>query len=149
MSGNQNIVSWFVGGIANNNHQFTKQHWIFGTSNEQGASSSVHISDWIQVWRLPNQDMAKKCADYADFKFWSSTHSYTKNRHITYRLTSGTLTFDPNYCSKWCSNPIISEVARQMFYMVLQEAYLASLQKHYQIYLQQHINHIKWALTKI
>ncbi|CUL10274.1 hypothetical protein E1Z16_12750 [Listeria monocytogenes] len=100
MSGNQNIVSWFVGGIANNNHQFTKQHWIFGTSNEQGARSSAHISDWIQVWRLPNQDMAKKCADYADFKFWSSTHSYTKNRHITYRLTSGTLTFDPNYCSK-------------------------------------------------
>ncbi|EAF5666464.1 hypothetical protein ACKTFP_000434 [Listeria innocua] len=100
MSGSQNFASWFIGGISNNNHQFTKQNWIFGTSNEQGASSAPHIAKWIQLWRMPNQAMAKQCADYADAKFWSSTHSYTKNRHITYRLTSGTLTTDPNYCSK-------------------------------------------------
>ncbi|MBC2285104.1 hypothetical protein HCB69_12010 [Listeria booriae] len=97
--GGDNPAKWFAGGISDNNHQFSKDKWIFGGS-EQGATSARHIKDWIQLWRVPDNSMAIKCANYADATFWNSGHGYTKNRHIAYRLTAATTTLNPNYCSK-------------------------------------------------
>ena len=53
----------------------------------------------VQIWR-PRQGVGATAADYADYKFYSSTHSSYKDRHITYGLGAGPLVFDPNYCSK-------------------------------------------------
>ncbi|MBC6316961.1 hypothetical protein [Listeria grandensis] len=99
MTGGGNPVNWFAAGISNNNHQFNKDTWIFGGA-EQGATSSRHINDWIQLWRVPDSNMAIKCANYADATFWNSGHGYAKNRNISYRLTAATTTRNPNYCSK-------------------------------------------------
>lgn len=44
--------------------------------------------------------MANKCANYADATFWNSSHGYKKNKYINYRLSSATITKNPNYCSK-------------------------------------------------
>ncbi|KRL14400.1 hypothetical protein [Schleiferilactobacillus perolens] len=101
MSGGGDIVNWTLTGIPNNNHQFSKHKWIFGTgkAGEQGAYSPEHIASWIQLWR-PRNGTGEKAANYADSTFWNSNHGYTKNRYIDYRITSGTLTTNPNYCSK-------------------------------------------------
>lgn len=101
MSGGGNSsLRWFTKGIENNNHQFSKHNWIFGTSNEQGAKSEKHIKYWVQLWRVPNNGMANKCANYADATFWNSNHKYQKNKKIKYLLSGQTLTKNPNYCSK-------------------------------------------------
>lgn len=101
MSGGSNFLDFAILGISDNNHQFSKTNWIFGSNTkEQGVKPSNHIKYTIQLWRIPNKNMANKCADYADKMFWSSTHKYKKDRHITYRITSSTLRLNPNYCSK-------------------------------------------------
>ncbi|CBW86729.1 Putative unknown protein [Listeria ivanovii subsp. ivanovii PAM 55] len=99
MSGGGNIAKWLATGISDNNHQFSKDNWIFGKA-EQGVRPSKHIENWIQLWRIPDKSTANKCANYADATFWNSGHGYKKNRHITYRLTDATTTRNPNYCSK-------------------------------------------------
>lgn len=99
MSGGGNPASWFMGGIPDNNHQFNKINWIFGDKTEQGVKSKTHIRSWVQLWR-PRGNASSLAADYADATFWNSNHAYQKNRHISYAFNSGTLTLNPNYCSK-------------------------------------------------
>ncbi|RND72503.1 hypothetical protein FAM18129_00540 [Lacticaseibacillus paracasei] len=88
MTGGGNIVNWTVTGIPDNNQQYTTSDWI-----------DKHKNDHVQIWR-PRQGIGATAADYADYKFYSSTHSSNKDRHITYGLGAGPLVFDPNYCSK-------------------------------------------------
>ncbi|GAA0069532.1 hypothetical protein UT300003_10550 [Clostridium sardiniense] len=96
---NFNPVGWFLSGINNNNHQFSKYNWLWGIG-EQGAKPAKNIDSWIQIWRVPDRNMANKCANYADRTFWNSTGGYHKNIHIDYRITSRLTTKNPNYCSK-------------------------------------------------
>lgn len=88
MHGGGNIVNWTLTGIADNNRQYTTRDWI-----------KLHIKNWTQIWR-PRQGIGTEAATYADYKFWSSTHSLKKNRHITYGLGAGPKVTNPNYCSK-------------------------------------------------
>lgn len=94
-----NPVGWFLSGISNNNNQFSKHNWLWGL-REQGAKPAKNIDSWIQIWRVPDRNMANKCANYADRTFWNSTGGYPKNRYIDYRITSRLTTKNPNYCSK-------------------------------------------------
>ncbi|WP_232057781.1 hypothetical protein [Listeria sp. PSOL-1] len=101
MTGGGNIFNWFASGIKNNNNQCNKTNWIFGTTKpEQGVNSDRHIKYYIQLWRVPDKNMAIRCANYADSTFWNSSHGYKKNRYIDYRISSATTTRNPNYCSK-------------------------------------------------
>lgn len=100
MTGGGNIVNWTVKAIKNNNHQFSKDNWIFGRKSEQGIKPDKHIAYWIQLWRVPNKSIANKAASYADKIFWNSNHKYEKNKKIDYRVTTYTSTKNPNYCSK-------------------------------------------------
>ena len=88
MHGGGNIINWAVTGIPNNNRQYATRTWI-----------NNHIKNWTEIWR-PRQGVGSSAANYADYKFWSSTHGLKKNRHITYGLGAGPRTTDPNYCSK-------------------------------------------------
>lgn len=100
MIGGGNFVNWFASGISDNNRQFNKYNWIFGTDNEQGQSRERAIKYWIQVWRMPNQGLARQAADWADATFWNSRHGYAKEKHINYQITANTPSLNPNYCSK-------------------------------------------------
>lgn len=88
MHGGGNIVNWAMTGISDNNKQYTTRAWI-----------KAHIKQWTQIWR-PRKGIGKEAATFADYKFWSSSHAFKKNRHITYRLTAGPTVPNPNYCSK-------------------------------------------------
>lgn len=104
MSGGGDIFNWLVTGIKNNNHQFNSENWLSGNW-EQGARTGGnnqlgYITEWIQIYRLKDQKMAQKCADYADKMFWNSTHKYKRNILIDYRINAKTLNTNPNYCSK-------------------------------------------------
>ncbi|AMD28911.1 hypothetical protein JT90_15525 [Listeria monocytogenes] len=99
MSGGGNPSKWATTGIKNNNHQLNKHKWIFG-GKEQDYIKKPTINYWIQLWRVPQSSIANKAASYADKTYWNSNHKYEKNKHITYNLRSGTLTRNPNYCSK-------------------------------------------------
>lgn len=101
MTGGKGVWNWAVVGISNNNNQFSKQNWIFGSKNpEQGVIPKRHISSWVQLWRVPDKNIANKAASYADKTFWNSKHKYKKNKYIDYRMTSYPSTKNPNYCSK-------------------------------------------------
>lgn len=97
--GGSNSSKWVVGGIPDNNHQFSKEKWIFG-GYSQGIRSSKRIDTWIQLWRVPNKSVANKVASYADKTFWNSSHAYKKNKHIKYKVSTATMNKNPNYCSK-------------------------------------------------
>ncbi|WP_219645360.1 hypothetical protein [Enterococcus gallinarum] len=99
MTGGDNPVNWFLTGISNNNNQFNKNNWLWG-NREQGVKVKPRIDEPIQIWRVPNKTMANKCGTYADKTFWNSSGGYKKNRKIDYLLRSGTLSTNPNYCSK-------------------------------------------------
>ncbi|MDT2678170.1 hypothetical protein [Enterococcus gallinarum] len=99
MTGGKVIDKWPTGVMKDNNHQFSKEKWINGGS-EQGAKSIRHIDNWVQIWRLPNKTMANKCASYADKIFWNSSGGYKKNRHYDYFIGPNTLSMNPTYCSK-------------------------------------------------
>lgn len=91
MSGGGNLYNWFIGGISNNNHQYTSSSWYKKWHN--GNSK-------IQIWRPRNRKMRMRVARYADWRFWSSHHKTRKNRHITYKITMNINSISPNYCSK-------------------------------------------------
>ena len=100
MTGGGNILSWAVTGIENNNHQFSKHNWLWAIEEQGVKKSEPEIGNWLQIWRIPDSDMANKCANYADRTFWNSSGGYHKNKYIDYRVTSGMRTKNPNYCSK-------------------------------------------------
>ncbi|MBY0755437.1 hypothetical protein K5V21_08200 [Clostridium sardiniense] len=101
MTGGGNALNWIITGIKNNNNQFHKSIWLRGGLEEgQGVVSDRWIDKWIQIWRIPDRNMANKCANYADRTFWNSTGGYRKNIHIDYRITSKLTTKNPSYCSK-------------------------------------------------
>ncbi|WP_296227270.1 hypothetical protein [uncultured Lactobacillus sp.] len=93
MPGGGNIVNWLWTQLKDNNSQKTKTHWIDYWSKKAGKNK-------IQIWRPKDKAMREKVANYADYRFWSSTHSLTKNRHINYQIIQGTSGFNPNYCSR-------------------------------------------------
>lgn len=99
MSGGGLVDKWPTGVMKDNNHQFNKNTWING-GEEQGVSSDKHIKNWVQIWRIPDKNMANKCATYADHTFWNSSGGYTKNRHYDYFIGPNTLSMNPTYCSK-------------------------------------------------
>ncbi|MBM7835562.1 hypothetical protein [Clostridium sardiniense] len=100
MTGGGNILNWTATGISNNNNQFSKHNWLWGIEEQGVKKSEPEIKNWLQIWRIPDRDIANKCANYADRTFWNSSGGYHKNRYIDYRVTSGLSTKNPNYCSK-------------------------------------------------
>ena len=78
------------------------------------SSRKTTFTNKIQIWRPKDKAMREKVANYADYRFWSSTHSLTKNRHINYQIIQGTSGFNPNYCSRWCGNLSTMGLATKM-----------------------------------
>ncbi|NVY96588.1 hypothetical protein HU830_05360 [Lactobacillus sp. DCY120] len=85
---------WYKG-ILDNNNQFLVKDWLRG---EDG--SPRHINNWLRIYRLKDQDIASKAATWGDWRFYSSTHGWIKDRHIRYLINTQLRVFDPNYCSK-------------------------------------------------
>lgn len=108
MSGGGNINSWLNTGIENNNHQFNAENWLAGNWEQNartgGPGELGYIKSWIQIWRVPNKNMAEKVANYADRHYWSTTGSYTKNINLKYLIRPDLYSINPNYCSKLVYN---------------------------------------------
>lgn len=86
MPGGFNPFQW-----KNNNRQMDKKSWI-----------SSHIqNDWVTVWRIRDRNLAARAADWADWRFYSSTHGYTKDRYVDYNLVTPIYgDFGHAYCTK-------------------------------------------------
>lgn len=74
-----------------NNRQLTKQHWI-----------GHYKKGWVTLYRLnASAKVRSDIATWADWRYWSSKHEYTKNRHVEYSLvTPNKGDFGRAYCSK-------------------------------------------------
>lgn len=73
-----------------NNTQRKKENWI----NE-------YIGGWTTIYRLKNKSLANDIATWADWRYWSSSHSLKKNRHVTYTMkTKLKDDYSHAYCSK-------------------------------------------------
>ncbi|NVY95968.1 hypothetical protein HU830_02020 [Lactobacillus sp. DCY120] len=82
-------------GIPDNNHQFKIVDWLRGNNG-----STRHINNWLRIYRLSDQQVARKAADWGDWRFYSSNHGWIKDRHIRYLINTQLRILDPNYCSK-------------------------------------------------
>ncbi|WP_163651902.1 YiiX/YebB-like N1pC/P60 family cysteine hydrolase [Listeria sp. PSOL-1] len=74
-----------------NNRQSTVSSWLKEYDNS---------GKYVKVYRLKDQDMAKRVARYADRNYYSTTGSATKNIQLDYGIDYHLYQKSPSYCSK-------------------------------------------------
>ncbi|EAD5122184.1 hypothetical protein HWQ72_001060 [Listeria monocytogenes] len=74
-----------------NNRQLQKGDWF-----------NKYQSAWTTIYRVKtSQQVRNDIADWADWRYWSSSHGLTKNRHVTYSLDPRIKNnYDRAFCSK-------------------------------------------------
>lgn len=74
----------------NNNRQLTKGAWF-----------DKYKTAWTTVYRVrTSQSVRANIANWADWRYWSSTHGKNKNRHVKYTLKT---TLKGDYGNAYCS----------------------------------------------
>lgn len=73
----------WASGINDNNHQYMVGDWLRGLNG-----SRRHINNWLRIYRLANRNVANQSATWADWRFYSSSHGWAKNRHIKYLINT-------------------------------------------------------------
>lgn len=94
------FTNWFGKGISDNNHQFSKHNWLWRGKEQGFQKKDAMIDSYLQIWRIPNKNMANQCGTYADKTFWNSSCGYKKNRHYNYLIDHKIYNKNPTYCSK-------------------------------------------------
>ncbi|XP_028179009.1 uncharacterized protein LOC114366348 [Ostrinia furnacalis] len=87
-----NIVLEMKGGPSgtpSNNRQLSKHKWF-----------DIHATDWTTVYRVPNANVAREAARWADHKYYNPSGGATKTIHITYKIDTNIWKINPSYCSK-------------------------------------------------